>query len=323
MERGLDGDEPMHDDDRGRSDGAPGRGWIRSSAKWGGFLVVVAFLAWHIARGWRDVRGQAMPRPSWLVGGSALALGGLLMTAWTLHGVLRALGARLPYRKAVGLCFVPMLGRYVPGRVGAVVLALYLYQRQNVQKSICLLCVVTSMALGASGTCLVVIAARLGSIGGDSRELGAVAGLLALLALALHPRVFGPGARWALRRVGRVDAQAIGYSTLLSGIGRSFLATLLYAGGFLFFTRAFVPFRPADAPTLIASFALAQVAGLLAVFAPAGLGVRENVLLLGLSPVVGHGPAIVVTLCCRVWQTCLELIMAALGWLSIRGGDRG
>ena len=96
---------------------------------------------------------------------------------------------------------------------------------------------------------------------------------------------------------------------------------LLSACGFIFFARAFVPFAPAEAPTLIASFALAQVTGLLAVFAPAGLGVRENVLLFGLSPIVGAGPAIVVTLSCRLWQTALELIMAALGWISIRSDD--
>src|SRR5262249_42193449 len=122
MERGVEMNDSLRDD-RARS---PLWYSVSALAKWAGVLGVMAFLGWHIGRGWRDVRGLAAPRVSWLLGGSALGLGGLLTTAWTLHGVLRAHGARLSFPKAVGLCFVPMLGRYVPGRVGAVVLALYL-----------------------------------------------------------------------------------------------------------------------------------------------------------------------------------------------------
>ena len=67
----------------------------------------------------------------------------------------------------------------------------------------------------------------------------------------------------------------------------------------------------------------ALVAGLLVVVAPAGLGVRESVLLLGLAPLVGEGQAIVLVGFCRLWQTVLELLLAVVGWYLLGRGSTG
>jgi uncharacterized membrane protein YbhN (UPF0104 family) len=75
---------------------------------------------------------------------------------------------------------------------------------------------------------------------------------------------------------------------------------------------------PAGLPSLIAIFNAAQIIGFLALFAPAGIGVREGVLSVGLQPLVGPGPAIVITGVCRLWQTAIELLLAGVGWWALR-----
>jgi hypothetical protein len=52
-----------------------------------------------------------------------------------------------------------------------------------------------------------------------------------------------------------------------------------------------------------------------AVFIPAGLGVREAVLLIGLGSVMSGGQAAVVVVAARLWLTLLELVCVGLAWL--------
>ena len=62
----------------------------------------------------------------------------------------------------------------------------------------------------------------------------------------------------------------------------------------------------------------AYAAGFLALLTPAGLGVREGVLVVALAPVLPAGPALVVALVSRVWMMLVELAGAAVTHLVAR-----
>ena len=68
--------------------------------------------------------------------------------------------------------------------------------------------------------------------------------------------------------------------------------------------RAFLQVGPA--------FAAAYVAGYIVVFAPAGAGIREGVLVVLLQPIMVREAAVVLAVIARLWTTALELIPAAL-----------
>ena len=61
---------------------------------------------------------------------------------------------------------------------------------------------------------------------------------------------------------------------------------------------------------IVGTFALASVAGLFAVVAPSGLGVREGVIVAGLSPFVGTGPALALALTSRLMLTIADVVAA-------------
>ncbi len=75
------------------------------------------------------------------------------------------------------------------------------------------------------------------------------------------------------------------------------------------------------APTItdaIGAFAIAMTAGLLAIAAPSGLGVREAVLVACLSPFMGVGAALGVALASRLVLTAADVLAAGVAGLSAR-----
>ena len=56
------------------------------------------------------------------------------------------------------------------------------------------------------------------------------------------------------------------------------------------------------------AFAVSYVAGYLAIFAPAGAGIREGFLMVLLQPVMATEAALVFAVITRLWTTTLELI---------------
>jgi uncharacterized membrane protein YbhN (UPF0104 family) len=59
---------------------------------------------------------------------------------------------------------------------------------------------------------------------------------------------------------------------------------------------------------IVASFAAAYLIGFLALFAPGGIGVREGILTLLLTPYLGTGIAALVAVVARLWLTLIELL---------------
>jgi len=72
------------------------------------------------------------------------------------------------------------------------------------------------------------------------------------------------------------------------------------------------------APSVLPAAAVfigSYVAGIIAVFAPGGLGVREAAMVILLSPVTGPAPALLLAIASRLWLVALE-ILTALGVLA-------
>lgn len=68
----------------------------------------------------------------------------------------------------------------------------------------------------------------------------------------------------------------------------------------------------------VTAFAAAYFAGYLAVFAPAGLGVRESSLVGLLTPILGAEASLILSALQRVWITATELVAASAGAFVLR-----
>lgn len=69
----------------------------------------------------------------------------------------------------------------------------------------------------------------------------------------------------------------------------------------------------------VGAYALAWVVGFLAVFMPAGTGVREGILSLFFTGVLSSGGVLAVVLVSRIAMTVADLVFAGTGALLLRG----
>jgi hypothetical protein len=98
----------------------------------------------------------------------------------------------------------------------------------------------------------------------------------------------------------------------------------LAQGAFFFvFTRALAEPAWSELPRYSGAYALAYVAGLIAFFAPGGIGVRESGLGLLLGTVAaGELPAHLLAVAARLWTIAGEIVVLGIA-LATRSGPEG
>ena len=64
---------------------------------------------------------------------------------------------------------------------------------------------------------------------------------------------------------------------------------------------------------------LSCIIGILAVFTPSGLGVREGIILLGLGLIMPKEYAVIISLVTRLWQTVAEFMLIGIAIVINRG----
>lgn len=213
-----------------------------------------------------------------------------------------------------------VLGKFIPGRVALYAGRLYWYRTSRISRvtlSICFLIDVMGTAIGAS---LVILLACLlpHPKGLDPYRLPAA--LLSLGAVAfMHPRLLQLALDTSNRLLGRdrsripLAAWQIVTFTLLLAID------WLFMGAGAFFSIRTVLFVPAeDFFFVCAAFAVSSISGMLAIFTPGGLGVREGLFAILLGTLVPASMASLVALLSRLWFTIAELsvvsVVYAIHW---------
>jgi uncharacterized membrane protein YbhN (UPF0104 family) len=275
-------------------------------------LVALAFCAYSLISQWSETRA-ALASMSWAAVGGAFLVGMAGLFAWMLgwRAFLAGLGSPLPLRDALHVNYISQLGKYVPGKVWALVSQIELARRYKVPRlrsvSGTLLAVATSLAAG-----LAVAAVTLPL---TSREATARYWWLFLLApvmfAGLHPKIVTWGLNLLLKIARRPQLEhPVSTATTLRAVAWTVLGWVLFgvhtwllclaAGG----SGAGLPFLATGA------YALSFTAGFIVFIAPGGIGAREAALVITLSPVLPAGAPIVVAIVSRVVLTVADLVNA-------------
>jgi uncharacterized membrane protein YbhN (UPF0104 family) len=281
--------------------------------------VVAGFFVATLAARWNDVISLKWRLEPGLfaVATALLALSyGLVACLWGL-ALHRAAGTRVA--AGARIWFLSNLARYVPGNVWSYVGAVELARREGVARRTTLAVMALTQVLSVG----VAVAAGLPVLLAERARLGrpALLGALVVAAVAALAAVFRRQLLGLARRrmpgfdpadltpsAGTVALLAAGYAVYwaVTGLAFAVLVASLY------------PLAPADVPLVMAAYAAAYAAGFLALLTPAGLGVREGVLVVALAPVLPAGPALVVALLSRVWMMLVELAGAGVAHLAAR-----
>ena len=262
--------------------------------------------------------GEWRPRPALFLASCVVLVIGYVWSASLWGRLVRDLGGpRLPIWTSLRVFMVANLGRYVPGKVWQIAGLAYLAKREGVPASVATGAAILGQGISLLGATLIGIGALFGAnelwreIGWGGRVAG-VGFALAIISAVVIPSAFRRiVAFWF--RITRSDPPADGLKRGNFGLRWLVLYVVnwgIYATAFwlLYLSfgewRTFLEVGPA--------FAAAYVAGYIAVFAPAGAGIREGILVVLLQPIMAREAAVVLAVIARLWTTVLELVPAGL-----------
>jgi len=288
--------------------------------------LVFGLVGYALWKQWQKIDfSQVTIRPVPLVL-SLVALVGVSTVQMISYRTLLGAYAHAPtWPQMLAVAWVPPLGKYIPGKVAALLAAMSMLKRFAIPTA-----VAVSVVLVLDG--LAVIA---GLITGAPllmwkpvRDVAPWAWMVCIPVVmvgivCLWPSVFGRLVNFLLRKMKKQPLPKMpSASQYVIPVCCAFGQWVL-AGISLMWMAESVTGKPMwhDLPILISFAALAQTIGYLALFAPGGIGVREAILLAGLTPLLGPLAAIIVPIR-AVAQILVDVILACFGGIILRRETR-
>lgn len=311
------------------------RRWVRIAGLGAGLVMTAAFAAYAMRTlRLHDLGAFHSPSSLAAIGIAALCYASIIpMSAWAWRGLLADMGTQRTWRELGIIMGITQMAKYLPGNIGQHIGRAGMAIGKGIgvgplTASVTvemLLAVLAAAAMGLSCTSMSHAGLRV-----LSREHAvlvtaaavAVGALVIGLAFArrLLPRL--------LHRLSMVSPDGAGGRPLLPGYRSMALAFAVYCVNYLaigigVFAMAclLLPQSPQDPLLLAGSFALAWIVGFFAPGAPAGLGVREGVMLAMLHMSYHSADALVVIIALRLATTLGDAI-CFLAALALAARDR-
>lgn len=277
--------------------------------------LIFSFLIFFVARQWNE-----LPDFEWRFSGGWLAVAvGCVVLFYTFQGelwrvVLHSLGEHIDPAPGRAVWGKSLIARYVPTNVLMVVGRVVMAERYGVPKRVTLASVVYELALAVSTA---VVAGAYFVI--ELPDLQGQPGRFAVLALipaalvAVHPRVFGRLASFALGKLGREPLPRVLPFGRVLQLGLGYLVCWATIGlGLFAFAAALHPVSLSDLPYIASSYPVAFCVAVLTFIVPSGIGTRDAALAASMAVVLPGAVATAIAVAFRILQTLVELLYVAV-----------
>ena len=288
------------------------------------FYALIAIFAFYYLRNinWAALRSVQI-NWYWMLAATVASIGVRYWFAGIWMFLLRSLGANLHgQQNELFLVYAKSwLGRYIPGGATWILGKIYFATKLGISKA---KLGISSFLEGALQIIVVVISAALMlAVDPHVQSLGRGWVWLLLLGAVLglatvYPPIFNRVIRFGYAKVRKQDLNREHLPDTKT-IGRGILAfavsSILSGLSFYFVAAAVDPSLGWDSLAfIIGASNLASALSMLAVFAPAGLGVREGIQLSMLLLVMNPEQALVATVLMRLWSIVMDALFAAMAW---------
>ena len=281
--------------------------------------LAVIFIAWHFYGNWDEFSHKILS-----VDPGIFALSMLFYFAYKLslallfHYITRINGCAIGYRKAVAAYLISILGKYIPGKVFMLAARLTYYKEDGAPLSkvtVCFFIENVCTLLGAAMLFILSLFFFPNELLDNYKWLTVL--MIAAFFVVIHPKIING----VLKLAGRIFKKELEipmkYAQILKVV-LMFIGNWLIVGfGFFMLVRSV---NPAvgwnEMPFCAGIFGISAIMGILAIFAPSGLGVREGIILAGLMLIMPESDAAVISVISRLWQTAAELILAAAAFAA-------
>jgi hypothetical protein len=283
------------------------------------FLAAIAAVVWFFARNIEQLRRFDF-RFDWrFLAAAFLSISAALLARFAVWVRLsRAMTLAAPAANSARAYFLSNLGRYVPGKLGLTLVRIEAYENHPAGLVV--------LATAVEFICSIVAAFILAFVGFASTT-AYLSGVLRWLPLACIAPLLAILSPPVIRRIAAATSRITGavpfdriprFREILALVGLYVLPELLHGLGLFCVLNAFVDVPASHYLAVTGAYYAANLVGLVAVFAPGGIGVREGVLFLVLPALVGKEAAIVAAIVVRFVTLAVELLFGCASSLAAR-----
>lgn len=301
---------------------------FRRVIQWAIVVAIFVFLGRMVWENWSQVKEASFNfRPFHLVLSTLFFVLWYVTQIWAWYLITVKLGIAISLRETLESWFYSQLGKYLPGKVWLLLGRYYFYEAKGKSRG------KISIALYLEVVTVLLAAGLLSAIGTVSfREANAFRSnmeiwwafvLLIIVFLSLYPKFLQKILNWILILFRKEPIiLSISYRDISWILLVCILSWIIGGIGFWIFVDSVFAIPSQHILFLTGALALSSTLGLIALFAPSGLGVREGVLVYLLSHLMPEGVAVIISVLTRIWMTLVEIGLIGVVYLlsKIRKG---
>jgi uncharacterized membrane protein YbhN (UPF0104 family) len=281
--------------------------------KWAIVAAIFLFLGEMVLNNWKQVRDASFTFEVFpLLLSTLLFAFSYFIQIWAWYLTTLRLRVALSPSETLESWFYSQLGKYLPGKVWILLSRFYFYESKGKSKKNISVALYIEMVTMIAAAGLIFLAAlfvyREIWLFYSWRQSGWLMLLFLLGLLSLHPRFLQKILNWILGQFKKEPLSlSISYSDILWILFVCILSWAVGGIGFYLFIDSVYPVGSQYILFLAGALAASSMLGLIAIFAPSGLGVREGALVYFLSFVMATPIAVIISILTRIWMTLIEI----------------
>lgn len=216
-----------------------------------------------------------------------------------------------------------MLGKYIPGKVFYLGGRLYFYQKEKQSiKNVTFCFFLENICTLLAASFIFILSFIFSDMKMFNQYKPAAVLVVIVFFIAINPKILEFAVNFPLKLFKKNPLKIlINYKEMLIII-LLFISNWLVLGlGFHWLVSSIYPVKLSDYFFLSGSFAVSSMIGILVLFAPSGIGVRETALVFALKAIMPEPTAFIIAVVSRIWVTIGELgtILLAFIYAKIKG----
>lgn len=241
----------------------------------------------------------------------------------TWYYITRKTDTAISYGKTLEAWFMSQLGRYIPGKVFYYGGRLYYYHKEGVSKTKITYCFIIENALTfiAAAFILLISFPFISLSLFENRLFLWTLALTPLILVLIHPMIFQKIINLLLVRLKRTPIVIqLRYIEMFKFLMMLVANWFLLGLGFCIFilSMSSMTFDFGLFVFLTGGFAFSIVVGMISIFTPSGIGVREGMLVFILKEIMSETTAVILSVTSRVWLTIGDFVLAGLVMIAAR-----
>jgi hypothetical protein len=216
--------------------------------------------------------------------------------------------------------FYSQLGKYLPGKIWLFLSRFHFYESKGQSKKVISVAIYLEVVTMIVAAGLIFLAALILFKEMQSVYSGKTFWWIVLTFMlafvCLHPRILERILNWTLVRFKREPVSlSMSYLDILFVLFVCIVSWVIGGIGFYLFVDSVYPVTPPYILFLTGALAISSTLGLIAIFAPSGLGVREGALVYILSFMMATPVAVILSILTRIWITLIEIGLIGMVYL--------